>query len=164
MYVLSCIWLSVTLWTVAHQASLSMGFFRREHWSGLPFPSPIHESEKWKWNRSVVSDSVWLPRRQPTRFPCPWDSPGKNTGVGCHFLFQCMKVKSQSEVAQSCPTISDPMDCSPSGFSIHGIFQARVLEWGAITFSRYLQVNGKSLSPLALLSRYIFSESLIHYC
>ena len=84
---------------------------------------------------SVVSDSVRPPRRQLTRLPCPWDSPGKNTGVGCHFLLQCMKVKSESEVAQSCPTLSDSMDCSPSGSSIHGIFQARVLEWGAIAFS-----------------------------
>ena len=67
--------------------------------------------------------------------PRPWDSPGKNTGVGCHFLLQCMKVKSESEVAQLCPTLSDPMDCSPPGSSIHGIFQARVLEWGAIAFS-----------------------------
>ena len=67
--------------------------------------------------------------RQPTRLPRPWDSPGQNTGVGCHFLLQCMKVKSESEVAQSCPTLSDPMDCSPPGSSIHGICQARVLEW-----------------------------------
>ena len=67
--------------------------------------------------------------------PHPWDSPGKNTGVGCHFLLQCRKVKSESEVAQSCLTLSDPMDCSLPGFSIHGIFQARVLEWGAIAFS-----------------------------
>ena len=67
--------------------------------------------------------------------PCPWDSPGKNTGVGCHFLLQCMKVKSESEVAQLCPTLSDPMDCSLPGSSVHGIFQARVLEWGAIAFS-----------------------------
>ena len=66
---------------------------------------------------------------------CPWDSPGKNTGVGCHFLLQCMKVKSESEVAQLCPTPSDPMDCSLPGPSVHGIFQARVLEWGAIAFS-----------------------------
>ena len=65
----------------------------------------------------------------------PWDSPGKNTGVGCHFLLQCMKVKSESEVAQLCLTLSDPMDCSPPGSSVHGIFQARVLEWGAIAFS-----------------------------
>ena len=84
---------------------------------------------------SVVSDSVRPHRRQPTRFPRPWDSPGKNTGVGCHFLLQCMKVKSESEVAQLCPTLSDPMDCSPPGSSVHGIFQARVLEWGAIAFS-----------------------------
>ena len=69
--------------------------------------------------------------------PCPWDSPGKNTGVGCHFLLQCRKVKSESEVAQLCPTPSDPTDCSLPGFSIHGIFQARVLEWGAIAFSKY---------------------------
>ena len=68
--------------------------------------------------------------------PRPWDSPGKNTGVGCHFLLQCMKVKSESEVTQSCPTPSDPMDCSPPGSSVHGIFQARVLEWGAIAFSK----------------------------
>ena len=74
-------------------------------------------------------------RRQPTRLPRPWDSPGKSTGVGCHFLLQCMRVKSESEVAQSCPTLSDPMDCSLPGSSIHGIFQARVLEWGAIAFS-----------------------------
>ena len=74
-------------------------------------------------------------RRQPTRLPRPWDSPGKNTGVGCHFLLQCMKVKSESEDAQLCPTPSDPMDCSLPGSSVHGIFQARVLEWGAIAFS-----------------------------
>ena len=71
----------------------------------------------------------------PLGSPHPWDSPGKNTGVGCHFLFQCLKVKSESEVTQSCPTLSHPMDCSFSGSSAHGIFQARVLEWGAIAFS-----------------------------
>ena len=74
-------------------------------------------------------------RRQPTRLPRPWDSPGKNTGVGCHFLLQCMKMKSQSEVAQLCPTLHDPMDCSLPGSSVHGIFQARVLEWGAFAYS-----------------------------
>ena len=67
--------------------------------------------------------------------PRPWDSPGKNTGVGCHFLLQCMKVKSESQAAQSCPTLHNPMDCSLPGSSVHGIFQARVLEWGAIAFS-----------------------------
>ena len=74
-------------------------------------------------------------RRQPTRLPCPWDSPGKNTGVDCHFFLQCMKMKSESEIAQSCPTPSNPMDCSLPGSSVHRIFQARVLEWGAIAFS-----------------------------
>ena len=83
-----------------------------------------------------MSDSVRPHRRQPTRLPRPWDSPGKNTGVGCHLLLQCRKVKSESEVPQSCPTFRDPMDCSPPGSSVHGIFQARVLEWVAISFSR----------------------------
>ena len=83
-----------------------------------------------------MSNSVRPHRRQPTRLPRPWDSPGKNTGVGCHFLLQCMKGKSESEVAQSCLTLSNPMDCSLLGSSIHGIFQARVLERGGIAFSR----------------------------
>ena len=78
---------------------------------------------------------MWPHRQQPTSLRHPWDSPGKNTGVGFHFLLQCMKVKSESEVAQSCPTLRDPMDCSLPGSSIHGIFQARVVEWGAIAFS-----------------------------
>ena len=82
-----------------------------------------------------MSNSVRPHRRQSTRLPRPWDSPGKNTGVGCHFLLQCTKVKSESEVAQSCSTPSAPMDCSLPGSSVHGIFQARVLEWGAIAFS-----------------------------
>ena len=82
-----------------------------------------------------MSDSV-RPHRQPlTRLLCPWDSPGKNTGVGCHFLLQCMKMKSESEVAQSCLILSNLMDCSLPGSSVHGIFQARGLEWGAIAFS-----------------------------
>ena len=67
---------------------------------------------------------------------CPWDSPGKNTGVGCHFLIQCVKVKSESEVSQSCPTLCDPMDCSLQGSSAHGILQAGILEWVVIPFSR----------------------------
>ena len=79
-----------------------------------------------------MSNSVRSHRQQPTRLPRPWDSPGKNTGVGCHFLLQGMKVKSESEVAQCRPTLGDPMDCSLPGSSTHGIFQARVLEWGAI--------------------------------
>ena len=91
---------------------------------------------------SRVSDSVRPHRWQPTRLPRPWDSPGKNTGVGCHFLLQCMIVKSESEVAQSCPTLHDPMVCSLPGSSVHGIFQARVLEWGAIAFSKLEEYLG----------------------
>ena len=94
---------------------------------------------------------VWPHRRQPTRLLCPWDSPGKNTGVGCHFLLQCMKVKSESAVTQSCPTLSDPMDWSLPGSSVHGIFQARVLEWGAIAFS-------------ALVCLYKYYCSLVPFC
>ena len=96
-----------------------------------------------------MADSVRPHRWQPTRLPCPWDSPGKNTGVGCHFLLQCMKMKSESEVSQLCPTLCDPMDCSLPGSSAHGIFQARVLEWGAITFSDVCVCITKSLLCIA---------------
>ena len=124
-----------------------------------------------------MSDSVRPHRRQPTRLPHPWDSPGKNTGVGCHFLLQCMKVKSESEVAQSCPTLSDPMDRSLPGSSVHGIFQARVLEWGAIAFSRdYRYINKKhkrfavvslSFVPLSFVpcpsaSRFLCPKNIYH--
>ena len=74
--------------TAAHQAPPSLGFSRQEHWSGLPFPSPMHESEKWKWSRSVLSDSSWPHGLQPTRLLRPWDFPGKSTGVGCHCLLR----------------------------------------------------------------------------
>ena len=90
------------------------------------------------------------PQTAAHQAPRPWDSPGKNTGVGCHFLLQCMKVKSESEVAKSCPTLSDSMDCSPPGSSVHRILQARVLEWGAISLQQssiqhcpHLIPNGK---------------------
>ena len=108
---------------------------------------------------SVVSDSVRPHRRQPTRLPHPWDSPGKNTGVGCHFLLQCRKVKSESEVAQSCQTLRDPMDCSPPGSSAHGIFQARVLEWGAIAFSEKLYTISKNKT-----GSWLWFRSYIPYC
>ena len=98
-----------------------------------------------------MSDPVRPHRRQPTRLPRPWDSPGKNTEVGCHFLLQSMKMKSESEVAQLCPTPSDPLDCSLPGSSIHWIFQARVLEWGAIAFSVCVTLL---LLLLLLLSRF----------
>ena len=80
-----------------------------------------------------------------------WDSPGKNTGVGCHFLLQCMKVKIESEVVQSSPTLLDPVNCSPPGSSVHGIFQARVLEWGAIAFSMYAIFSIAYIDNLYLL-------------
>ena len=140
-----------------------LGFFRQDYWSGLPFPppgdlpdpgmeaaSPVspalqRDSLLLRHQRSPLNfmllsrfscvDSVRPHRRQPTGLPHPWDSPDKNTGVGCHFLLQCMKVKIESEVAQLGPTVSNPMDCSPPGSSIRGIFQARVLEWVAIAFS-----------------------------
>ena len=106
----------------------------------------------------VMSDSVRPHRWQLTRLPRPWDSPGKNTGVGCHFLLQCKKVKSESEVAQSCPTLSDPMDCSLPGSSVHRIFQARTLEWVAFPFPRDLPNPGiKSGSP-ALQVHSLLSE------
>ena len=82
----SRVWLCVTPQTAAHQAPPSLGFSRQEHWSGLPFPSPMHESEKWKWSHSAVSDSKRPHGLQPTRLLHPWDSPSKNTGVGCHCL------------------------------------------------------------------------------
>ena len=107
-----------------------------------------------------MSDSVRPHRWQPTRLPHPWESPGKNTGVGCHFLLQCMKVKSQSEVTQSYPTLSDPMDCNLPGSSVHGIFQARVLKWGAIVFSILtyykVQINIES----CVFKKHIWSSAL----
>ena len=92
----------------------------------------------------------------PPRLPRPWDSPGKNTGVGCHFLLQCMKVK--SEVAQSFPTLSDPMDCSLLGSSVHGIFRARVLEWDAIAFSI------KMLSDMLTFHRVLLPSAKLSLC
>ena len=109
-----------------------------------------------------MSDSVRPHRRQPTRLPCPWDSPGKNTGVGHHFLLQCMKVKSESAVPQLYPTLSDPMDCSLPGSSVHGIFQARVLKWGAIAFSSLYQIRSVSQSCLTLCNPMNCSKPGLH--
>ena len=88
---LSRVRLCATPRKAAHQAPLPLGFSRQEHWSGLPFPSPMHESEKWKWSRSVVSDSSWLHGLQPTGLLRPWDFPGKSTGVGCHCLLSTVQ-------------------------------------------------------------------------
>ena len=114
----------------------------------------------------MSDDSVRPHRQQPTRLPRPWDSLGKNTRVDCHFLLQCMKGKRESEVAQSCPTRGDPMDCSLPGSSIHGIFQARVLEWGAIAFSSVVfstlqsqdQVPEEALSKLQVHGQLTLSK------
>ena len=97
-----------------------------------------------------MSDSVRPHRWQPTRLPRPWDSPGKNTGVGCYFLLQCMKVKSEREVAQLCPTLCDSMGHSPPGSSVHGIFQTGMLEWVAI--SKYMYSEVKLLSYVRLFA------------
>ena len=109
-----------------------------------------------------MSDSVQPQRLQPTRLPRPWDSPGKSTGVGCHFLLQCRKVKSESEVTQLYLTLSDPMDRSPPGSSIHGIFQARVLEWlewGAIAFS---VLNSRQCIYLCIICVYILLRMCLY--
>ena len=94
---------------------------------------------------SFLSSYYW--DQQPTRLPHPWDSPGKNTGVGCHFLLQCIKVKNESEVAQSCPTLSDPMDCSLPGSPVHGISQMRILEWVAIFFLQGISLPNSGIKP-----------------
>ena len=98
-----------------------------------------------------MSDSVRPHRRQPTRLHHPWDSPGKNTGVGCHFLLQCMKVKSGNEVAQLCPTLSNSMACSLPGSSIHGIFQEEY--WSGLSFPPpgHIPTQGLNLHLLHLL-------------
>ena len=111
----------------------------------MVFPVVVYRCETWTIKKAAAAAAKLLQScltlcdpidGSPTRLLRPWDSPGKNTGVGCHFLLQCMKVKSEGEVAQSCLILSDPIDCSPPGSSVHGIFQARVLEWVAIAFSR----------------------------
>ena len=109
-----------------------------------------------------MSDSVRPHRRQPTRLPRPWDSPGKNTGVGCHFLPQCMKVKSESDVAQSCPTLSNPMDCSLPGSSVHGIFQARVLEWGVVAFFFKCALNLKMYTASSKITTKLFKKHIVN--
>ena len=111
-----------------------------------------------------MSNSVQPHRWHPTRLLCPWDSPGKNTGVGCHFLLQCIKMKSDSEVAQPCLTFGDPMDCSLPGSSTHGIFQASLLEWVAISFSRtfiYVLVNNENFNLMSTKVIKYFHHSLV---
>ena len=133
----------------------------------FPFITPAAAAAKLLQSCPTLRDPIDGHRRRPTRLPHPWDSPGKNTGVGCHFLLQCMKVKSESEVAQSCPTLRDPMDCSLPGSSVHGIFQARVLEWVAIAFSaaylRLLIFLPAILIPACASSSLAFHMMYIHF-
>ena len=123
----SRVWLSATSETAAHQAPPSLGFSRQERWSGLPFPSPMHESEKSKWSRSVVSDSLWPHGLQPTRLLCTWDFPGKNTGVGCHCLLQ---VRDELEWIWEYSQLFSLLHCSESYSGtrpLWQIYQAEVL-------------------------------------
>ena len=118
-----------------------MGFSRQKCWSGLPLPSPGYlpnpgiEPSSPDYRQTIYCLSHRGTQWIKFYLASIMSNQSSNTGVGCHFLLQCMRVKSESEVAQSCPTLSDPMDCSLLGSSVHGIFQARVLEWGAIAFS-----------------------------
>ena len=110
-----------------------------------------------------MSDSLQPYRWQPTRLTHPWDSPGKNTGVGCHFLLQCMKVKSEREVTQSCPTLHDPMDCSLPGSSVHGIFQARVVEWGTIAFSYLSTTQFQKIKSTVLIVKFLWASPSVYF-
>ena len=111
----------------------SLEFPRQAYWSGLPFPSPVHESEKWKQSHSVVSNSSWPHGLQPTRLLCPWDFPGKSTGVGCHCLIICLLLLLLSRFSRV--RLCDPTDGSPPGSAVPGILQGKTLEWVAISFS-----------------------------
>ena len=127
--------LCATLWTAAHQAPPSLGFSRQEHWSGLPFPSPVHESEKWKWSRSVVSGSSRPHGLQPTRLLCPWDFPGKSPGVGCHWslLLRHTKLSSWAWLF-SCITnllkvCSAGLFCSPETSFLYDFYLFSIRPW-----------------------------------
>ena len=141
----------------AYQAPPSLGFSRQKNWSGLLFPSPMHESEEWQWSCSVVSNPQRHHELQPSRLLCPRNFPGKSTGVGCHcrdsfyhpelpeappsfrtvYLLSCFHLKlcvslyqdQFSSVAQSCLTLCDPIDSSPPGSPVRGVLQARTLDW-----------------------------------
>ena len=135
----------------AHQASPSLGFSRQEHWSGLPFPSPTHESEKWKWSRSVVSNPQRPHGLQPTRLLRPWDFPGNSTAVACHCLLHVLYIVG--------------CNCSLPGSSVHRILQARILEWVPCPLPGNLRDPGIKLPSLmspALAGR-LFTTSFWKY-
>ena len=113
----------------AHQTPLSLGFSRQEHWSGLPFPSPMHESEKSKWSCSVMSDPQWPHGLQPSRLLHPWDFPIKAYSI-LNFMPSpsSLLIESESVKSLSYVRLWDPMDCILPGSSVHGILQAGILE------------------------------------
>ena len=114
----------------AHQAPPSLGFSRQEHWSRLPFPSPVHESEKWKWRRSVVSDSSRPHGLQPTRLLRPWDFPGKSTGVGCHCLLELHYYNHWSYIELYIwSTASSLIIISVEGSVIYLVIQEIIILW-----------------------------------
>ena len=139
--------LPATPWSAARQVPPSMWILQARilEWVAIPFSRGSSQPRDGTQVSRIASRLLTVTKShscdlhglQPPRLLHPWDSPGKNTGVGCHFLFQCMRVKSESEVTQSCPTLSDTMDYSLPGSSIHGILRASVLEWVAIAFSIY---------------------------
>ena len=123
------------------RGTLSLGFSRQEHWSGVPLPSPVHESEKWKWSGSVVSDSSRPHGLQPSRLLHSWDFPGKSTGVGWHCLLLAQFIfpdftRVRANSLQSCSTLCNPKDYNPLGSSVCGLLQERILEWIAILSSK----------------------------
>ena len=146
------------------QPYISLLYIYSLHGSSTHSMTQKSNERKWKWSHSVVSNSVRPHRWQPAKLPHPWDSPGKNTGVGRHFLLQCMKVKSEREVAQLCPTLRNPMDYSLPGSSIHGIFQARVLEWDAIAFSQKLHQEHLSFITWRTLNWLSSRGCIINWC
>ena len=121
------------------QTALSKSFFWPRSLVAAATAAKSLQSCQTLWDHRAV-------RQQPTKLPCPWDSPGNNTGVGCHFLLQCMKVKSESEVAQSCPTLRNPMDCSLPGTSVHGIF--RQDHWSALPLPSLCSLVNNIQMPL----------------
>ena len=140
-------WLTST-WKDTQHHSLPKKCESKPQW-GTPSHASQNQISSVQFSHSVMSDSLQPHRWQATRLPHRWDSPGKNTGVACHFLLQCMKVKSESEVAQSCLTLSNPMDCSLPGSSVHRSFQVRVLEWVTIAFSGWSEwLLSKSLQTI----------------
>ena len=160
----SRVWLCATPKTAAQQAPLSLGFSRQEHWSGLSFPSPIHESEKWKWSRSVVSDSLWPRGLQPTRLLHPWDFPGKSTGVGCHRLLQNVSIPLLKAIEYTTSRVSPNVN---SGLLVKMWYQSKFIDCNKCTLwcrmliveEGYVCVYGKGeIWELSVLCPQFFSE------